>query len=63
MFAMWIANFFISLMFPVLLVSVDLSGAFFIFALIGIVGAIFVIRCVPEARNRSLKQIKHYLHN
>ncbi len=40
-FAMWIANFLISLMFPVLLASVGLAGAFFIFALVGIAGAIF----------------------
>lgn len=62
-FAMWIANFLISLMFPILLASVGLSGAFFIFAFIGIGGAIFVIRCVPETRNRSLEQIEHYLHD
>ncbi|HCX00471.1 MULTISPECIES: sugar porter family MFS transporter [Pantoea] len=61
-FAMWIANFLISLMFPVLLASVGLAGAFFIFALVGIAGAIFVIKCVPETRNRSLEQIEHYLH-
>ncbi|QGY28563.1 sugar porter family MFS transporter [Pantoea cypripedii] len=62
-FAMWIANFLISLMFPILLATVGLSGAFFIFAAIGIGGAIFVIRCVPETRNRSLEQIEHYLHD
>ncbi len=62
-FAMWIANFVISLMFPILLASVGLSGAFFIFALVGIGGAIFVVRCVPETRNRSLEQIEHYLHD
>ncbi len=62
-FALWIANFLISLLFPVLLASVGLSGAFFIFALIGIGGAIFVIRWVPETRHRSLEQIEHYLHD
>jgi len=62
-FAMWIANFLISLAFPMLLASVGLSGAFFIFGLIGIVGAIFVIKCIPETRNRSLEQIEHYLHD
>ncbi|WP_215786258.1 sugar porter family MFS transporter [Pantoea dispersa] len=61
-FALWIVNFLISLLFPVLLASVGLSGAFFIFALIGIGGAIFVIRWVPETRHRSLEQIEHYLH-
>lgn len=62
-FAMWIANFLISLMFPLLLASVGLSGAFFIFAVIGIGGAIFVVTCVPETRNRSLEQIERYLHD
>ncbi|OWS76362.1 MFS transporter [Pantoea sp. VS1] len=62
-FALWIVNFLISLLFPVLLASVGLSGAFFIFALIGISGAIFVIRWVPETRHRSLEQIEHYLHD
>lgn len=62
-FALWIVNFLISLLFPVLLASVGLSGAFFIFALIGIGGAIFVIRWVPETRHRSLEQIEHYLHD
>lgn len=62
-FAMWIANFVISLVFPMLLASVGLAAAFFIFALIGIFGAVFVIKCVPETRNRSLEQIEHYLHD
>jgi len=62
-FAMWIANFLISLAFPMLLASVGLSGAFLIFGLIGIGGAVFVVRCVPETRNRSLEQIEHYLHD
>ncbi len=60
-FSMWIANFLISLFFPMLLSWVGLSGTFFIFAGIGIFGAIFVIKCVPETRNRSLEQIEHYL--
>lgn len=62
-FAMWIANFLISLAFPMLLASVGLSGAFLIFALIGIASGIFVIKCIPETRNRSLEQIEHYLHD
>ncbi|NIF22920.1 sugar porter family MFS transporter [Candidatus Pantoea multigeneris] len=61
-FALWISNFLIALMFPVLLASVGLAGTFFIFAGIGILGAIFVVTCVPETRDRSLEQIEHYLH-
>ncbi len=62
-FAMWIANFLISLAFPILLSTVGLAGAFFIFALIGLFGAVFVVKCIPETRNRSLEQIEHYLHD
>ncbi|WP_256743052.1 MFS transporter, partial [Cronobacter sakazakii] len=62
-FSMWIANFLISLFFPILLAWVGLSGTFFIFAAFGILGATFVIKCVPETRNRSLEQIEHYLHD
>lgn len=62
-FSMWIANFMISLAFPILLASVGLAGAFFIFAFIGLFGAVFVVKCVPETRNRSLEQIEHYLHD
>ena len=40
---MWIANFLISLFFPILLAWLGLSGTFFIFAGIGVFGAIFVI--------------------
>lgn len=51
----------ISLFFPILLAWVGLASTFFIFAAIGMFGAIFVIKCVPETRNRSLEQIEHYL--
>nr|VUD32888.1 major myo-inositol transporter IolT [Raoultella sp. NCTC 9187] len=30
---------------------------------IGVFGALFVIKCVPETRNRSLEQIEHYLQD
>ena len=60
---MWLANFLISLFFPILLAWLGLSGTFFIFAGIGVFGAIFVIKCVPETRHRSLEQIEHYLRD
>ncbi|MFD1802941.1 sugar porter family MFS transporter [Mixta tenebrionis] len=62
-FAMWIANFLISLMFPMMLAKLGLSGTFFIFGAIGIGGAFFVINCIPETRHRSLEQIEHYLRD
>jgi major inositol transporter-like SP family MFS transporter len=61
-FSLWIANFIISMAFPLLLAYFGLAGAFFIFGVIGIGGGIFVIRCIPETRGRSLEQIEHYFY-
>ena len=44
-----------------LLAWIGLASTFFIFAAIGLFGAIFGIKCVPETRNRSLEQIEHDL--
>lgn len=61
-FALWIANFIISMAFPVLLAAFGLSGAFLTFAVIGIGGSIFVIRFIPETKGRSLEQVEHYFY-
>lgn len=59
-FGLWCTNFTVALIFPTLLNSLGLSGAFLCFALIGIFGAIFVIKCIPETKGRSLEQVEHY---
>lgn len=59
-FALWMANFAISMAFPILLVAFGLAGAFLTFAIIGIGGSMFVLRTIPETRGRSLEQVEHY---
>ncbi|OCG02092.1 sugar porter family MFS transporter [Gilliamella sp. wkB112] len=59
-FGLWCTNFIIALVFPTLLSSLGLAGAFLCFALIGILGAIFVIKFIPETKGRSLEQIEQY---
>lgn len=61
-FSLWIANFAISMAFPLLLAAFGLSGAFFIFAAIGIGGSVFVVKFIPETRGRSLEQVEHYFY-
>ncbi|MFP3126019.1 sugar porter family MFS transporter [Ectobacillus funiculus] len=55
---LWICNFFVGLFFPVLLNTVGLSGTFFLFAVFGIGGIIFIAKYLPETRGLSLEQIE-----
>lgn len=59
-FGLWCTNFTVALLFPNLLNHFGLSGAFLCFALVGILGAVFVIRCIPETKGRSLEQVEFY---
>lgn len=59
-FGLWCTNFTIALVFPTLLNSLGLAGAFLCFALLGILGAIFVIKVIPETKGRSLEQVEQY---
>ena len=56
---LWIANFCVGLMFPMLLSGVGLSNTFFTFAFMSVLSIIFVIKCVPETRGRSLEELEH----
>nr|WP_314417423.1 sugar porter family MFS transporter [uncultured Erwinia sp.] len=62
-FALWCSNVIIALSFPVLLASFGLASTFAIYGAVGIVGIIFVLKYIPETRNRSLEQIEHYLRD
>ena len=55
---LWVANFFVGFLFPQLLFSFGLSATFFIFAGVGSLGLLFVIKFVPETRGRTLEQIE-----
>jgi len=55
---LWICNFLVGLFFPVLLNGVGLSGTFFLFAVFGVFGVIFIAKYLPETRGLSLEQIE-----
>lgn len=56
---LWMSNFLVGLFFPTLLTVVGLSGTFFLFAVFGIIGIIFVAKKLPETRGLSLEQIEN----
>ncbi|MBJ7223914.1 MULTISPECIES: sugar porter family MFS transporter [unclassified Brenneria] len=61
--ALWGANVFIAMSFPILLDTFGLAGAFCTYGVIGLFGIVFVLKYIPETRNRSLEQIEHYLRD
>jgi major inositol transporter-like SP family MFS transporter len=55
---LWISNFLVGLFFPVLLNGIGISATFFVFAIFGISGIIFIRKFLPETRGLSLEQIE-----
>jgi MFS transporter, SP family, sugar:H+ symporter len=56
--AQWLANFGITLSFPVMLVSIQLSGSYGIYALCAFVSIFFVSKYVRETKGRELEQMQ-----
>ena len=54
----WGSNFIVALIFPVLLATFGGAGAFWLFAVLGIVAWIFVYFMVPETKGRTLEEIE-----
>ncbi|WP_181780289.1 sugar porter family MFS transporter [Pseudonocardia pini] len=57
-FVLWGVNTVISFGFPIMAETVGSAGTFAIFIVINACSAVFVIRCLPETRGRSLEQIE-----
>lgn len=62
-FFLWIVDFMIGSVFPVLLDTWGLSAAFFFFVVSGIIAMIFVKLCVPETKGKSLEEIEKYFRS
>lgn len=59
-FCLWIVNFVIGTLFPVLLHMVGLSTTFFIFVVLGIGAIAFVGKFLPETKGLTLEQLEHH---
>ncbi|MGX9134216.1 MFS transporter [Rummeliibacillus sp. JY-2-4R] len=59
-FCLWMTNFIISLTFPTLLSTLDLSVTFFIFTIFCIVAIKFVKKFVPETKGAMLEELEDY---
>ena len=56
-----IGTLIVSLLFPILSDALSTEWVFLIFAVIGILAMLFVIKFLPETRGRSLEEIEHDL--
>jgi hypothetical protein len=56
--ASWGSNFLVALTCPILLTALGGAGAFWLFAVIGIVAWTFVYYRVPETKGRTLEEIE-----
>ncbi|MFD4248186.1 sugar porter family MFS transporter [Amycolatopsis thermoflava] len=58
---LWLTNFAVGLLFPLLVEAIHISGTFFLFAALGVGAITFVARFVPETRGRSLETLEKEL--
>lgn len=57
-FALWIANALVALLFPPVVAALGIAPTFFIFVGLGIVALIFIYTQVPETKDRTLEQLE-----
>ncbi|MBU8789343.1 sugar porter family MFS transporter [Oceanobacillus caeni] len=57
-FLLWMTNFVISFLFPILLEFVGLSVTFFVFAVLNVLAVLFVVKYVPETKGVSLEELE-----
>ena len=62
-FCLWIFNFLVTLVFPILLGIVGISNTFFIFAGLCICSLIFVRTTMPETKHLSIEDIERKFRN
>ncbi|WP_252189770.1 MULTISPECIES: sugar porter family MFS transporter [unclassified Rhodococcus (in: high G+C Gram-positive bacteria)] len=57
-FALWIANALVALLFPPVVAALGIGATFFIFAGLGVLALVFIKTQVPETRGRSLEELE-----
>jgi sugar porter (SP) family MFS transporter len=59
--SLWIACFILTYTFPLLNAALGPAGTFWLYAGICAAGFVFILRCVPETKGKSLEQIEREL--
>ena len=62
-FCLWTASFILTYTFPILNKNLGAAGTFWIYGIICLLGLLFIIRKVPETKNKTLEEIEKELVN
>lgn len=62
-FCGWAVNGIVALFFPTLVSGVGLTASFLIFAVVGALALIFIVKFVPETRGRSLEELDREIYS
>ncbi|MBA1393015.1 MFS transporter, partial [Lactobacillus sp. XV13L] len=57
-FFLWLANFLVGYIFPILLAAIGLSKTFVIFTVLNLVSLLYAIKFIPETRGWSLEELQ-----
>ncbi|BAS07538.1 putative metabolite transport protein YfiG [Arthrobacter sp. Hiyo4] len=57
-FALWTVNAAISFLFPIVVGALGSTGTFGLFVLVNAASLVFVVKCVPETKGRSLEELE-----
>ena len=61
--SLWIASFGLTYTFPILNKALNASGTFWLYAVISILGFLFILKKLPETKGRSLEEIDKSITN
>lgn len=60
-FALWAASFILTYTFPIMNGAFGAAGTFFTYSIICLLGALFILKKVPETKGKSLEEIERKL--
>jgi MFS transporter, SP family, major inositol transporter len=55
---LWVTNAIIAFLFPILVETIQIEGAFLVFVVLGLIAIAFLTKFLPETRGRSLEQLE-----
>ena len=62
-FFLWLSNFLVGYIFPILLTNIGFSNTFIVFTVLNIFSLFYAIKFIPETRGKSLEELQSCFQN